>query len=63
MKKILSIFIFLLLLVGCSLSNTPTSKVEDLLNKYQRLDSDIEKFDVDIILEHREQGIRTEKLK
>ena len=43
MKKILSIFIFLLLLVGCSLSNTPTSKVEDLLNKYQRLDSDIEK--------------------
>ena len=43
MKKILSIFIFLLLLVGCSLSNTPTSKVEDLLSKYQRLDSDIEK--------------------
>lgn len=43
MKKILSIFIFLLLLVGCSLSNTPTSRVEDLLSKYQRLDSDIEK--------------------
>lgn len=33
---------FLLLLVGCSLSNSPTSKVEDLLSKYQRLDSDIQ---------------------
>ena len=41
MKKIISIFIFLLLLVGCSLSNTPTSKVEDLLTKYQTLDKDI----------------------
>ena len=34
MKKIVSLFIFLLLLVGCSLSNSPTSKVEELLNKY-----------------------------
>ena len=41
MKKILSLFIFLLLLVGCSLSNSPTSKVEDLLIKYQMLDKDI----------------------
>ena len=41
MKKIISIFIFLLLLVGCSLSNSPTSKVEDLLTKYQTLDKDI----------------------
>lgn len=41
MKKILSLFIFLLLLVGCSLSNSPTSKVEDLLTKYQMLDKDI----------------------
>ena len=42
MKKIISMFIFLLLLVGCSLSNTPTAQVEDLLSKYQMLDSDIE---------------------
>ena len=42
MKKIISIFIFLILLVGCSLSNSPTSKVEELLSKYQRFDSDIE---------------------
>lgn len=41
MKKIAVVFVFLLLLVGCSLSNTPTSKVEDLLSKYQMLDSDI----------------------
>ena len=34
MKKIVSLFIFLLLLVGCSLSNSPTSKVEELLNKF-----------------------------
>ncbi len=42
MKKIISIFIFLILLVGCSLSNSPTSLVEELLSKYQRFDSDIE---------------------
>lgn len=41
MKKIVSIFIFLLLLVGCSLSNSPTSKVEELLTKYQSLDNDV----------------------
>lgn len=51
MKKILSIFIFLLLLVGCSLSNTPTSKVEELLGKYQGLDSDI-KSGIDDVLEN-----------
>ncbi len=50
MKKILGIFIFLLLLVGCSLSNSPTSKVEDLLSKYQRLDSDIQKG-IDSVIE------------
>lgn len=42
MKKIFCLFIFLFILVGCSLANTPTSKVEDLLSKYQRLDSDIQ---------------------
>lgn len=42
MKKILSMFIFLLLLVGCSLSNTPTAQVEDLFSKYQMLDDDIQ---------------------
>ena len=41
MKKILAVFVFLVLLVGCSLANTPTSKVEELLTKYQTLDKDI----------------------
>ena len=40
-KKIIIIVITILLLIGCSMSNTPTSKVEDLLSKYQRLDTDI----------------------
>lgn len=50
MKKIISMFIFLILLVGCSLSNTPTAQVEDLLSKYQMLDSDI-KTGINSILE------------
>lgn len=36
-----SLFITLTFLFGCSLSNTPTSKVEELFSKYQRLDDDI----------------------
>ena len=30
-----------MLLVGCSMANTPTALVEDLLSKYQKLDNDI----------------------
>ena len=42
MKKISLISIFLiLLLVGCTLGNTPTSRVEDLLLNYQMLDNSI----------------------
>lgn len=40
-KKIILFIIPLLLLVGCELGNTPTSTVENLLTKYQKLDSDI----------------------
>ena len=40
-KKIFLLLIFTFLLIGCSMSNTPTSKVEELLSKYQRLDNDI----------------------
>lgn len=40
-KKLLLFIIPILLLVGCTMSNTPTSKVEDLFTKYQTLDSDI----------------------
>ena len=41
-KKIILLGIVLFSLVACSMSNTPTSKVEDLLSKYQRLDNDID---------------------
>lgn len=40
-NKIILLGITILLLVGCSMSNTPSSIVEDLLSKYQRLDADI----------------------
>lgn len=33
--------LFLLLLTGCALGNTPTSRVEELLSSYQRLDKNI----------------------
>lgn len=41
MKKIILLFIFLSFLIGCSLANTPTSKVEDLISKYQKVDDEI----------------------
>lgn len=45
MKKIIllsvCLFITLTILIGCSLSNTPTSQVENLFSKYQMLDDDI----------------------
>lgn len=41
-KKIILFAIPLLLLVGCTMANTPTSKVEELFTKYQTLDTDID---------------------
>lgn len=41
MKKKIMLVLLLFLFTGCSLSNTPTSKVEELLGKYQSLDSSI----------------------
>ena len=58
MKKIISMFILLLLLVGCSLSNTPNSKVEELLSKYQMLDSDI-KEGIDTVID--EESLTSEQ--
>ena len=42
MKKILLLGIISFLLVACSMSNTPTSRVEELFNKYQKVDNDID---------------------
>ena len=42
MKKYIWVLVLSILLVGCrSLSNVPTAKVEELLNKYQTLDEQI----------------------
>ena len=42
MKKILSIFALLLLVVGCgNMMNTPTKKVEEFLSKYQTMDEKV----------------------
>lgn len=55
-KKVLLLILPLLLLVGCNMSNTPTSKVEELFTKYQKLDSDIASG-IDSVLE--EQNLST----
>ena len=53
MKKKLILFIAILfLLVACSMSNTPTSKVEALFSKYQSLDTDISRG-IDNILDEQ----------
>ena len=42
MNKIKNLIILILLLISCSLNNTPTSKVEELMGKYQSLNKEIE---------------------
>ncbi len=56
MKKIM-VVILIILLSACSLSNTPTSKVEELLGKYQGLDKSI---DYNYILLSNEAGLDQE---
>ena len=61
MKKYLFFFMSIILtffLVGCDLGNTPTSKVEDLLMKYQKLDEDIT-TDINDVLE--EENLTTDQ--
>ena len=55
MKKNLLIMMIpiALLLVACNMANTPTSKVEALFTKYQKLDNDI-KTGIDNILENED---------
>ncbi len=42
MNKIKNLIILIILLISCSLNNTPTSKIEELMGKYQSLNKDIE---------------------
>ena len=48
-KKIILLAVTLFLLVGCNMSNTPTSKVEELLSKYQKVDTDISSAISDVL--------------
>ena len=41
-KKLVLLALPLLLLIACTMDNTPTSKVEALFTKYQKLDNDID---------------------
>ena len=41
MKKLLIFIISIMVLVGCDIANTPTSRVEDYLGRYQRLDKSV----------------------
>ncbi len=64
MKKII-LFMSMLLVVGCSLSNSPRSKVEELFTKYNMLDRDI-KDEIGIVVTNAdltdEQQTRYRKL-
>ena len=40
-KKLFLLVVISFLLVGCSMANTPTSIVESLFSKYQKMDDDI----------------------
>ena len=59
-KKLLLLLLALpiFLLIGCEMDNTPTSKVETLFTKYQKLDTDI-KDGINSILE--EQNLTDER--
>ena len=61
MKKKLLLLLFALpifLLIGCEMANTPTSKVENLFTKYQKVDTDINEG-INSILE--EQNLTNER--
>lgn len=59
-KRILFIFVLLVLLVGCdSMMNTPIKRVEEFLNKYQSLDKEI-LSQLDSIMEDENSGLSSE---
>ncbi len=51
-KKIIILVVITFLLIGCGMSNTPTSIVEDLFTKYQKLDTDIDNG-IDTVLDEQ----------
>ena len=61
MKKLFILLVTTFLLVGCSMSNTPTSRVEELFNKYQTLDSDIDAAIMKVLDEQNLTDIHKER--
>ena len=65
MKKIFIFLTFVLVLTGCSIgedmSNTPTKKVEEYLNNYQTLDSNVLAI-LDAIVENEEMFDEDQKI-
>ena len=59
-KKMLLLIVIVIMLVGCNMANTPSSIVDDLFNKYQKLDSDID-YGIDTVL--NEQNLTSEHKK
>lgn len=52
MKKKLLLLIIPFMLIACSMANTPTSKVEELFAKYQKIDTDIN-LGIDSVLDEQ----------
>ena len=50
-KRIWLLIVFVLLLAGCAMSNTPSSIVENVLMKYQKVDNDIDTAIENVLLE------------
>ena len=56
MKKLILVIFSFLLFTGCeSMMNTPTKRVEEFLNKYQRQDGEV-LLQLDTVLEQNENG-------
>ena len=52
MKKLFLLVVITFLVVGCSMANTPTSVVENLFSKYQKVDEDIS-MGIDSVLDEQ----------
>ena len=61
MKKLVIILLIITILVGCSMSNTPTSKVEDYLSNYNSL-SDSVIIDIENKISHEDLSSQNKEL-
>lgn len=71
MKKVLisfSCILFLIILCGCTMDNTPTKKVENFLDNYQKLDDNVlaqlkNMVDTDTLMNDEQRTIYTDVMK